>query len=242
MPSFFTPDLDRDAKTLGIDGDEFHHLVRVFRKKRGENIELTNGKGVTAQAVISDIGNKKLTVDINETKEFEQQIPVIAVAFSLLRNKNDHVLVEKLTELGVAFLFPYTCEHSVRNVSRNTVDKFRKVSVAAVKQCNNPFLPAIAEVQDFPEAMDTLQDQGYLVLTAAEREADLYLTKVIPKPLPHKICIVIGPEGGFSDSELAYIRSKDIDCYTLGKNVLRAETAAITAVAQLILVINDITG
>ena len=83
--------------------------------------------------------------------------PQIAVAFPLLKNKHDGMIVEKLTELGVKDFFPIITERTVRKLSANTVEKFHKVAIAAMKQCDNAFLPEIAP----PEMQDKVSAKGF---------------------------------------------------------------------------------
>lgn len=233
MPSFYTPELEAKTKTLVIRDEEFHHISRVFRKRVGEEIVLTSGSGVIAQAIISQMNKKELMVDITESHLEQAASPSIAVAFPLLKNKHDAMIVEKLTELGVKNFFPVVSERCVRQPNQNTREKFEKIAIAAIKQCDNAYLPTVYECSDLEELVPLLKDQGYLPCVALEFGEHKLLDKIAAesaKPL----CLIIGPEGGFTQEEADYFLKNEVALFSLGNHILRAETAAIAATAQLL--------
>lgn len=234
MPSFYTPDLNDQADLIEINGSEYHHITKVFRFNEGKEIFLNSGNGIFAKAIITKISKKNLLCQISEFLPREKYQPDIALAFSLLRNKNDNLLVEKLTELGVAELFPFESDYTVRKASSNTHEKFMITAIEAIKQCDNGFLPRIAECRKLAKQIENIESKGYKVLIASEKEKDVTLKDILAKNNIQPICIVIGPEGGFSPSEFEYFSEKKIQEYKLGLNILRAETAAICALSQVI--------
>ncbi len=235
MPSFYTPQLIPGMKRITIKGEEYHHIVNVFRKKENDELLLSNGKGVMSKARIESIGKGSLTAITLSTEFQKKSKPHIAAGFSLLRNKNDHIIIEKLTELGVSEFFPFISQRSVRTAGDNTVEKFIKISIAACKQCDNPYLPVIKKVDRLETTVVNLQNEGYTILAAQERGANNLITDLLLQPFPDKIALLFGPEGGFSDEEISFLKNHSIESVTLGNHILRAETAAIAGVSQLIL-------
>ncbi len=234
MPCFYTPQLDDQTKLLEIDGDEFHHLIHVFRKKTGDEIILTNGKGLLAKAEIVEVTKKKIITAITKTEFKEKSKPSIAMGFSLLRNKNDEIIIEKLTELGVKDFYPLITEFSVRKPSDNTVVKFEKTAIAAIKQCDNAWLPEIHDPLVLQKALLKIVKDGYTPVIASERQLASFIHDLTEDVLQGNICLIIGPEGGFSDAEQECFTQMDFLLISLGNHILRAETAAITAVSQLL--------
>ncbi|HHE37048.1 MAG TPA: 16S rRNA (uracil(1498)-N(3))-methyltransferase [Candidatus Cloacimonetes bacterium] len=231
MPCFYTPNLKKENKKITIIGDEFHHLKNVFRKNIGEKILLTNGNGLLANAEIKNISKKEISVFILKIKEEKISEPKIAVAFALLKNKHDNLIVEKLTELGVKDFFPIFTERTVRKLSKNTVEKFEKAAISAIKQCDNAFLPKIHKTQTLEILINSdLEFQPILALELGKHQTISQIAEDIQKPL----CIIIGPEGGFSNNEIEIFRQKEIPSFSLGNHILRAETAAIASVSQLL--------
>ena len=231
MPGFYVPDLTEHSKEIVISGSEFHHLTHVFRKQVDNRIILTNGKGILADALIRKRTKKSATVKIEKIKKFFQSKPAIGLAFSLLRNKHDYLIVEKATELGVKDFFPFISSRTIKKNSRNSKIRFTKTAIAAIKQCDNAFLPEIHRILHLEELLVFIKQLGYRPVAALEIKLDrrifnLELDNMDP------ICLVIGPEGGFENKEIDILAEK-ADCISLGNHVLRAETAAIAAVAQL---------
>jgi 16S rRNA (uracil1498-N3)-methyltransferase len=234
MPCFYAANLTKQSKLIEISASEHHHITRVFRFTEGKEIFLNSGKGVYAKALIKEISKKHLTCQILDFIPKEKYQPDIALAFSLLRNKNDHLLVEKLTELGVAELFPFESDYSVRKASNNTIEKFNISAIEAIKQCDNGYLPLINKVKKLKNQIEEIQNKGYEILIASEKEKEISLKDIVTKENLKPICILIGPEGGFSQEEFDYFAEKNFKQYKLGLNILRAETAGICAVSQVI--------
>ena len=234
MPCFYTPELKKDNRKITITGEEFHHITHVFRKKINDEILLTNGKGLLAKAKIEDINKKNLRVLISKIKEEKQSTPAIAVAFPLLKNKHDSLIVEKLTELGVKDFFPIVTKRTVRQATKKTIEKFKKVAISAIKQCDNAFLPKIHEVSTLNKLIEKINNSGYQPVAALEIGKHDLLIKIAQNYSEKPICIIIGPEGGFDKNEFDFLLEKRVPTFTLGNHILRAETAAITAVSQLL--------
>lgn len=234
MPCFYIPEFQVEHKQVTIEGDEYHHIVHVFRHRENDAIRFTNGRGMLGEGIIYAITKKTVILDITSFKEFQQSTPPISVAFSLLRNKNDEWLVEKLTELGVKTLYPMLTTNSVRQPSHNPTEKFRKTAIAAIKQCENPWLPIIEDVRDLKDVLQLLKVKNIHPLVASEKDRNIFLPDVLPN-ISEPVCLLIGPEGGFSPAEFALFEENHVAIYSLGNNILRAETAAISAVSQLLL-------
>ena len=231
MPCFYTPNLKKEDKKIIISGDEFHHIIHVFRKSQNDEILLTNGSGLMAEAKIHSITKRNLTVSIFSIKEQNQSDLKIAVAFSLLRNKHDHLIIEKLTELGVKEFFPIITEHSVRISAKNTVEKFKKTAISAIKQCDNAFLPKIHQVLSLKTFLNSKKYyQPVVALETGNHKTINTLLEEVGKPM----CIIIGPEGGFDKKEIELFKEKEILSFSIGNHILRAETAAIAAASQLL--------
>lgn len=234
MPSFYIPELTANHKIITITGSEHHHITKVFRLIKGKELYLNSGNGVYAKARITEIQKKSLTCEVLEFLGRERYSPNIAVAFSLLRNKNDYLIVEKLTELGVAEFFPFESEYSVRKVSNNTTEKFKITAIEAIKQCDNGYLPTINETRGLLSQLNEIEKKNYKIFVASEKEQFITLKNILSDKIEEPICILIGPEGGFSTKEFELFTQKEYQQFKLGINILRAETAAISAVSQII--------
>jgi len=232
MPCFYAPNMVKSDNLIIISGTEFHHIIHVFRKKGDDEITLSNGKGLLARGIIESIKKKELTVSINQITTMQKSQPQIAIAFPLLKNKHDNMIVEKLTELGVTDFFPIITERTVRKPSNNTVEKFSKITIAAMKQCDNALLPQIHKTQSIHELLENIEE--YTPVAAMEVGKHKTLNEIVANYKKKSICIIIGPEGGFDKGEIEYLQKKQVATFTLGNHILRAETAAIVSVSQLV--------
>jgi 16S rRNA (uracil1498-N3)-methyltransferase len=234
MPCFYQPDFNEKSDEIIILSEEFHHAVHVFRKKCGDEILLSNGTGLLCNAKIVSIEKKRM---VAQAIHFEKKIkskPKIALAFALLKNKNDHLLIEKTTELGIVDFFPFISERSVRKTNENTIEKFQKTIISAGKQCDNAHFPFLSPVLDLAETLDLIRRKEYLPIVAYEEEKSQFLQDILPLKMTQNYCLIIGPEGGFADNEIELFQKNQIPIVSLGNHILRAETAAICGISVFI--------
>ena len=251
MPSFYI-DFNLNTPETEVFDDEFHHIANVFRHKKGDLLSLINGKGLKAKGLIEDIKKKSLVLKISDSVHIKKPEFKVACAFSLLKNKHDLMIVEKLTELGVDDLFPMQTKYSVKLSRENTIEKMKKTAISAAKQCDNAWLPEIHEVFDLEDVFEALKDMDYAPIVASENIPDVSLCDFVKGrghlrcPAYHLsekeiedvqnisgYCVLIGPEGGFDKSEFELFEKKSIPQVAISRNVLRAETAAICAISQI---------
>ena len=234
MPCFYSPHYFQIGKLITIEGDEFHHLAHVFRKQKEETILITNGKGQLASAKIIDIEKKRASLSILEIQNKQKSLPHIALAFSLLKQKNDELLVEKTTELGVYEFFPFTSARTIRKKTPSVSDRFQKTLLSASKQCDNAIFPTLHPVSNLPSLINNLQKNNYTSFVAYENEQNNYLVQKLNVLSKDKIALIIGPEGGFLPEEISFFKENQIPSVSLGNHILRAETAAISGISQII--------
>ena len=231
MPSFYLPELKvfQAGLIIELSGAEHHHLSRVSRHQSGDAIKLNNGKGLLALGRITEIAKNSSSI------ELMAQIPVCAVAeyaiaFALLKSQNDELLVEKCTELGATAFFPLLTEFTIRKPSPNTGERFAKIALAAIKQCDNPFLPKLEQTLKLSSALDLIRIKGYEPVVCSESMPEHWIDRLqgkIAKP-----CFLIGPEGGWSAKELELFQVQATPEISISPLICRAETAAITVAAQ----------
>jgi len=229
MSSFYYPELNSDTKIAAIQGSEFHHLINVMRNKVGDSVKLNSGKGYLATGTIISIDRKKAEIELNESIFIEPVKNPFAIAFSLLKNKSDEWLVEKVTELGVKHLFPIKTQYSVRTPSANTLSKFKLITLSTIKQCDNPYLPFISEIQTLKVFLKTIRQFGYEPVVASEKRPGIWLDDL---QKDKSYCYIIGAEGGFSLEEFTLMIEYGVIEISISQLILRAETAAVTVAAQ----------
>ncbi len=229
MPSYYCPELLPDSSIIRLEGEEYHHLARVKRIAVGELIQLNSGSGLFATARVESMDKNGARVQITELKNHAPMLPRLGLAFALLKGGHDELIVEKCTELGAIDFFPFLSRYGVRSEGKNTLERFRKTALSAIKQCDNPFLPAVHPVCKFDELLSRIHENGYQAVLCSEIEKNRRLRELEPG---QDICFIIGPEGGFSKEEFAALTG---NCQiNLAPLITRAETAAIAACAQFL--------
>lgn len=229
MRQFFAP---RSAigpdGTLMLEGEEFRHAVKVLRLRPGDRFWATDGQGtqylaevesLTRQALRGRILDRRVNAGEPETH--------VALAFAVPKGERADFLVEKATELGVMELIPLRTERSVRDAA-GRVARWQRVALAAVKQCGRSRLPQIHRPLDFPEVVGILRD--YHVGFIADPQASTGLPR---SPLPSRILLLVGPEGGFTEEEVALAREAGFQAVRLGNRILRIETAALVLLGAI---------
>lgn len=232
MEYFYCPDLSEDSDLISLPAEEAHHLRNVFRKSPGEMIVLTNGLGLTAAAEIEAVGKKGVACKVMEVIEQAPSLSRrISVALALIRPNRMDWAVEKLTELGVGSIHPVSTHFTSVNVFKEK--HLRKIMISALKQSKQAFLPELKPLMSFNDWItenNSYPDRIKLVAHMATDAADISRLSL---SLGKKIAIAVGPEGGFSVEEIAGCEQSGFRKVKLDSHILRAETAAISAVVHL---------
>lgn len=225
-PRSFDPAKDQE---LVLRDAEHHHLAFVRRHRIGDQVLLNTGSGLLLEAEILSINKQESRLGIMQRIQIPS-LPDYAIAFSLLKNQRDEYLVEKCTELGTRTFFPFISRFTIRKEGKSTIDRFEKVALSAIKQCDNPYLPKVNQVQKLQNCLSLIETSEYTPILCSERMPDRHIDSMDIESI--KPCFLIGPEGGWSEDELQLFEQLGIGDYSISKLVLRAETAAIAAAAQ----------
>jgi 16S rRNA (uracil1498-N3)-methyltransferase len=212
--------------SIEVRGDEFHHAARVARVHEGEDVEVFDGRGHAAEGKIAAIGRDRLRVDIGRQIDSRESPLRITLAPAIIQLDKFELVLQKATELGVAAIVPVISERvEVRPERyRGKEERWRKIIFEAVKQSGRAALPVLSEPKTFDEA---LKADGIRIVFDADTERS-------PEPPPGAMMtLFIGPEGGWSDRELAMARAAGCLFGRLGRRRLRAETAAIVALVTV---------
>lgn len=220
---FYTPDI---LTASVLSPEESLHCVRVLRMKEGDEILLTDGKGSFFDAVITNAHQKHCGVNILKTIASPKTWDFsLHIAFAPTKNI-DRVewFAEKATEIGIDHFSPLLCFHSERRQMK--YDRFEKILVSAMKQSQKACLPQLDEMVSFSEFVK--QDFKGRKFIAHCYEGEKKHLKDIYKP-KEDVLILIGPEGDFSEQEVAEALRNGFEPITLGESRLRTETAALVA-------------
>ena len=232
MHTFFVADLSDNI--ILLDEDESKHAVRVLRLVVGAEVMLVDGKGTRAFAKVLEDHPKRCTLEISERKaETTGRDYRLHIAIAPTKNLDRlEWFIEKATEIGIDSIILISCDHSERFTVK--VDRMEKVTVSAIKQSQQSWLPEVKGVISFKEFIATVPANAQRVIAhCAEGEKTPLKHTIKPEG---DVYILIGPEGDFSADEISLATEKGFLPITLGERRLRTETAALVAVMTVHLV------
>jgi len=239
-PVVLRPDLDPSARSLRLAGDDHHHLFRVLRRRRGDAVELRDGRGLVALARVESVDKREARLRIESVSETAPpDLPALRLALPLLKGRRLDWILEKATELGVAGFDLYLGRHGV--VRRETAPaRYAEVIAAAYCQCRRLLLPGLTGPASLPEQLAAAREAGRRLWWADEARAGepaagwSGLTAALEEPgAVHQAWI--GPEGGFAAEEREALAAAGAAPLGLGPHRLRSETAALALAARILM-------
>lgn len=225
MQLFYNPELDGSVSQFSFGAEESNHIVKVLRMKEGDEVQITNGRGILFKAKIIDADPKRCRAEINATqKKHSKMFWLHLVVAPTKMNDRFEWFLEKATEIGVNEITPIICEHSERKVVKQ--ERMQRVVQAAMKQSLRTYLPKINEAISYADFLKQ-QHKGLLFIAHCAEEEKVELKRRVAAD--KDITILIGPEGDFSSAEINDAYEKGFLPVSLGEARLRTETAAVVA-------------
>ncbi|PCJ25813.1 MAG: 16S rRNA (uracil(1498)-N(3))-methyltransferase [Flavobacteriales bacterium] len=224
MQLFYTPDITNE-KSYTLSESESKHAVRVLRLKNSDTITLIDGKGTFYNTIIVNDNPKKCEVSITNTNKESTLKPTLHIAIAPTKN-NDRTewFVEKCTEIGINQITPMLCKHSERKKIK--LERYVKTAVSAMKQSLKATLPILCELTKFSDVVNqSFQEKKYIAHCYNEKQK--HFKDILQKR--ENSLILIGPEGDFSQEEIALAIEKGFEPITFGASRLRTETAGVVA-------------
>lgn len=229
MYLFYTPDIDT---VHCLSEEESGHCVRVLRYTRGDEILLTDGRGTTYKARITNPHPKHCEFEILSS-ERQQPHHAFYLHIAIAPTKNIERLewmVEKCTEIGVDEITPLLCHFSERKQLRT--DRLEKIILSAAKQSLTPYLPKLNDLTPFEQFVEQVPQQDKFIAHCYEQDKKVLKSEIQPG---HSVCVLIGPEGDFSTEEIEHAMQQGFIPVSLGNSRLRTETAGVVACHTAIL-------
>lgn len=237
MPKFFTKPDYICGNVLKITGEDVSHISKVLRMSAGEEIVVCDGEGNDYNAVITSISKTEVVAEIIGKYICDAEPCVNVTLYQALPKQGKmEYIIQKTTELGINKIVPVYTKRCVVKPSDKT-ERWQKVAESAAKQSGRGIIPEILPTVSFNEAVEQMKDFD-LALMPYECEEDGKLKNVLKSCEYKNISIFIGPEGGFDLKEVEDAKNLGVKTVTLGKRILRTETAA-SAVLPIIMYEND---
>lgn len=240
MPHFFISSKSVNNNVAVIsDKENYNHIAKSLRAKIGENILLIDENQIQYEGIIEKITSNSIEIRINKHYKSNRSLPFkLYLAQSPLRSESQSLIIEKATELGIDGIYPiFTANCSLKkSVIEQKVQKWQKIMQEASKQCERAYIPTCFEPSNLDFLIKTVHFDRILAFT--ERDANYNLKTYLsqnPMLKDEKILVIIGPEGGFSQQEFEYFKKNQITTLSLGNLILKAETAVIVALGNIVL-------
>ncbi len=244
---------------LELSAEESHHALHVLRIRKGDSIRLFDGKGFFYDARVAKTGRRSVTFRVASRFESRSEPLTRVVLFvSLLKGRKSDFLVQKSVELGVGEIVFFPSVRSVARKNESSKDKgggaarWEKIVVSACKQSRRATLMGVRLAVSLEEALASAPEKADRYVFWEEMSGDDDSEKGVEEspldsegdspeagsaarnPFPHGVCAMIGPEGGFTGEEIALVRGAGFRPRSLGRRILRAETAALAAATILL--------
>lgn len=240
MPRFFVENDNIKENIITLYGDDAGHISRVLRSKPGDVLTVCDGTGNDYEAEITEISEDNIKLEIKKTT-FTESEPTIKITLfqGLPKGEKMELIIQKCVELGVFSIIPVNTERCIVKLDakkeKKKIERWQKISESAAKQSGRGIIPEIGNVISFSEALKKA-DEMDMAMIPYELEQDRGIKAFLDeyKKIEDKktLGIFIGPEGGFSAEEIEKAVSSGVVPVTLGKRILRTETAGLTAVAN----------
>ena len=239
MANFF---VDKEAFLLDpiiLEGDEANHIVKVLRMKKGDSLTIFDGSGNCADGVIDSVDGK--TVTVNALKRYPSDTePKLKITLfqGIPKNPKMDLIIQKATELGVVEIVPVNTKRIVAKIDKDAkVERLQRIAFEAAKQCGRAYIPKVSYPISFEEAIKRMQKMDGAIIPY-ECEKDGRINNAVNSNM-QSLGILIGPEGGFEESEVKRAEDAGIKRVTLGKRILRTETAGLIASALALFIAGD---
>ena len=242
MHRFFLPRAFSPVMT--ITGMDAHHIKDVLRLQAGDQVQVVADDGITALGTITALATGTVTLSCTrlETGSHEPRVR-LALAQGLAKGEKMDWVIQKAVELGVSIIYPVAMRHAVVQLdaaqAAKKVQRWQKIAETAAQQSQRDLVPRVAPVQTLASLLQT--EQSRLKLLAYESEQQVSLKTVLEAhPEADSVLVIIGPEGGLAETEVEAATAAGAISVSLGRRILRTETAGMVALAAILYASGDL--
>ena len=218
-----------EGEKVYISPDNAHHLVRVLRAKKGDKVEIAD----TGELYLCEIKSlEPLELTVLESLYKPKPLPfTVVLAFALLKGGHDELVLQKGTELGVNEFAPYISSRTIVRLDQKDKEKrqvrFEKIVQSSCEQCKRIDIPKVDGILSFDKMTDMQFDHAFFAYEGLSHESFNLAAEAAKVKQGERVLLIVGPEGGFDEKEVALATKKGLTPVSLGQRILRAETASI---------------
>lgn len=233
MRVFFTDRSDIGESEIFLSGDNHHHIKNVLRLPAGEEITVKTGGSISYVCEIKSYEDDRVVCTVKESIQTDTELPVYIDVFQgIPKGDKLELIIQKCTELGAAGIIPVMTSRSIVKLDEKKKkakhERWEKIALNASEQSRRGRVCHVGEPVTFAEAMDMAAGYDRFIIPYECAEGFSYTREVFDSiKSGERLALFIGPEGGFSDEEISLAKAAGADVITLGKRILRTETAAM---------------
>lgn len=239
MQQFFAdPSWFREGKII-LEGPDVNHIKNVLRMRPGEDVRISDGSGKVYLCCVDDYEEGTAVLDILKELDSDTELPSEIVLFQGLP-KGDKMdwIVQKAVELGVHAVVPFSAKRSVVKLdekkAKKRQERWQAIAKGAAEQSGRSRIPEVRQVLTFAGALDAASDLDVVLIPYELEEGMEKTARIIGNIAPgQSVGVFIGPEGGFEETEVEQAEERGAEPITLGKRILRTETAGLTTLSIL---------
>lgn len=246
MHRFYVNENQIKDQEISIIGPDVNHIKNVLRMKQGEELVICNGQGKDCYCIINRVSDKEVTAQITSILDTKTELPAKITLYQGLPKKDKmELIIQKAVELGVYEIVPVMTSRSIvkledKKKEEKKLERWQSIAESAAKQSRRGYIPKVRPVQSFVNAVKEASECDISLIPYELAEGMKQTRELINGLEQHtKIGIMIGPEGGFEESEIEKAQASGIQPISLGRRILRTETAGLAVLSMMMLVLEE---
>lgn len=244
MHRFFITPEQFDSHSPVVRGQDVRHMVKVLRLKPGDRVELLDGAGRAATAMVEQVGKEEVVcLKMGEFAPPGAPPFEVILVQGIAKGEKMDLIIQKCTELGVSGVIPLICHRSVVRLDDGKIHdrqaRWQRVALEAARQCRRPDVPVVSMPRKLPEVLEAIP-KGSAAIMPWEEEDNLSFSDALAGDTPERIYIFIGPEGGFERYEAEEARRAGVSTVSMGPRILRTETAGLACITIIMHRLGDL--
>lgn len=231
MLSLFFVDQISSGSTQELSGDEGHHAVKVMRLQIGEQIKIADNLGNWVSGAITEVGKKSLKINVSERGNTEHLKPELILVQAVTKSDRTKEMLELLTVAGADQIIPWQAQRCISKWKSDSTDKWLTTIKESAKQARRVKLPVLSDAVTTNQLVKLFQAEDQIIVLHESAQLNLSQFKFVENT--KRIFIIIGPEGGISEDEIAQLTSANAVVVRMGENVLRSSHAGFAALSGI---------
>ena len=232
---------------IRITGPDVNHIKNVLRMKQGEEIIICNGQGKDCYCIIDRVSEDEIIASVQTVKATESELGTRITLFQgLPKSDKMELIIQKAVELGVYEIVPVMTKRVIvklddKKKEAKKLERWQAIAEGAAKQSGRGIIPIVKPVQTYAQAIDYAITFDKNMIPYENANGMQHTREIMNGLSKHKtVGVFIGPEGGFEEAEIDRAKQAGIDPITLGKRILRTETAGLAVLAMMVLVLDEV--